>query len=92
MGTALYIYAREHGGQFPEELQELFGAKYLTDMDVLDCPASEHKGTLSDPDYFYTGGLSIKSPSKAPLLRDKEGNHSGGRKNILNVNGEILFE
>ena len=92
MGTALYIYAREHEGRFPTELRELFAQKYLTDEDVLDCPASEHVGTLSDPDYFYTGGLSITSPSKAPLLRDKEGNHAGGRKNMLNVKGEILFE
>ncbi len=92
IGLALYIYAREHKGSFPPDIRTLYEEEYFTDWSILDCPANKEKGTLDNPDYFYTGGLSVKSPSLAPLVRDKEGNHPEGGKNVLYVNGKIGWE
>jgi competence protein ComGC len=92
IGMAMYIYAQEHDGSFPPDIRTLYQEKYLTDKKILDCPANSKKGTLENGDYFYTGGLSINSPSWAPLVRDKKGNHSSGGKNILYVNGQIKWK
>jgi competence protein ComGC len=92
VGLALYIYAREHDGKFPESVKTLYDEKYLADRRFTDCPASKHVGTPEDPDYVYTGGLDVRSPSKEILLRDKEENHSSGKKNVLYVNGLTKWE
>ena len=89
IGLAMYIYAQENNGQFPPDLKTLYDGKYLTNETLLDCPVHPGKGSLENPDFFYTGGLSINSPSLAPLVRDKEGNHFGRGKNILYVNGTV---
>ncbi len=92
IGLAMYIYAQEHGGKFPTDIDTLYEGKYLADEGLLDCKAKKGKAGLENPDYFYTGGLSVNSPSLAPLVRDKEGNHPRGRKNILCVNGTIIWK
>jgi type II secretory pathway pseudopilin PulG len=90
-GLALYIYAREHDGKFPPALKTLYDEQYLADPRIMDCPASKTIGTPDAPDYIYTAGLSVKSSSKAPLVRDKQTNHMYG-KNLLYVNGRVSWE
>ena len=92
IGRAMYIYAQEHDGKFPPDMETLYSEKYLTNEDFLDCPANQDKGNLKKPDFFYTGGLSVNSPSLAPLVRDKEGNHPTRGKNVLYVNGNVGWE
>ncbi|MFC1480018.1 prepilin-type N-terminal cleavage/methylation domain-containing protein [Candidatus Omnitrophota bacterium] len=92
IGLAVYIYAREHNGKFPAELETLYNEQYLADQQLLDCPASKDIGSPGSPDYIYTGGLSIKDPSLLPLMRDKAGNHPQGGGNILYVNGAVVWK
>ena len=92
IGLALYIYAREHDGKFPENIKTLYDEKYLADKRFADCPATKNVGTPENPDYIYTAGLNIKSPSSEILIKDKEDNHSSGKKNVLYVNGATKWE
>jgi len=92
-GLALYIYAREHEGNFPPTLKTLYQEHYLADETLMDCPASKDSvGTPSSPDYIYTAGLSVKDPSLAVLVKDKANNHSPDGKNILYVNGAVAWQ
>ncbi|MBD3426957.1 MAG: hypothetical protein GF409_06985 [Candidatus Omnitrophica bacterium] len=89
IGRALYIYAIEHEGQFPPAIKTLYDEEYLADERLMDCPASKAQGTTSSSDYIYTAGLTVRSPSRATLLRDKQTSHTGGGMNVLFVNGAV---
>lgn len=91
IGLALYIYARENEGQFPPALKVLYDEQYLADKRLMDCPASREIGTPGSPDYIYTAGLSVRSPSLEPLVRDKSKNHPRAGANVLYVNGEVAW-
>ena len=92
-GLALYIYAREHEGKFPPTLKTLYDEQYLADGNLMDCPASKESiGTPQNPDYIYTAGLSVKDSSLGILVRDKTKNHPYGGKNILYVNGTVIWK
>ncbi len=92
LGLAMYIYAREHEGRFPPSIRTLYEEQYLSDTRLLDCPASKSAGTLDSPDYVYTAGLSARSSSQGPLLRDNTKNHPDGGRNTLYVNGNVAWE
>lgn len=92
LGLAMYIYAREHKGAFPPDIRTLYEKQYLSDTKLLDCPASKAAGTLDSPDYIYTAGLSVRSSSQEPLLRDDAKNHADGGRNTLYVNGNVARE
>lgn len=92
IGRAMYIYAREHDGDFPPAVNTLYEEQYLSDTTLVDCPASAEVGTPLDPDYIYTAGLSVRSDSDKALLRDKSKNHTSGGRNILFVNGDIVWK
>ena len=92
IGLGLYIYAREHDGKFPPTLKTLYEEQYLSDMTLLDCPASKNIGTFDSPDYLYTTGLSVKDPSLDSLVEDKEGNHSGHGGSVMRVNGTVVWQ
>jgi len=89
IGLALYIYAAEHGGIFPSSLKELYDEGYLSNERRADCPGSKNKGIPEKPDYIYTAGLSVKSPSESILVKDKAKNHKSGWNNVMEVNGAI---
>ncbi|MDP8258408.1 MAG: prepilin-type N-terminal cleavage/methylation domain-containing protein [Candidatus Aadella gelida] len=72
VGLALYIYAAEHEGNFPPSLKALYDEKYLAKEDLVDCPASKDKGTPENPDYIYTAGLSVRSPSNSVLVGEED--------------------
>ena len=91
VGLAMYMYAKEHGGQFPPAIKTLYDEKYISDTKLLDCPAANAAGSLENPEYVYTPGLTIKSPSLEPLLQDKTRNHPQGGKNALYVNGNVAW-
>lgn len=90
IGAALYFYASENDGSFPEKLQELYEREYLSDENLLNCPRSGKKGNIEDPDYVYQPNLTVFSDSEKVLLRDLCSNHSSG-KNALFVNGGVEF-
>jgi len=91
IGLAMYIYARENGGNFPQSLSTLYEEQYLADRGIMDCPASKRVGTPEQPDYEYKPGLSVRSPSQDVLVGDDGGNHSGAGRNVLLVDGEVLW-
>ena len=91
VGLAMYIYAREHEGRFPQTLQALYDEHYLADKKLMDCPGSVSVGTPEEPDYVYTTGLTVRDPSLEVLVRDKEKNHREGGRNVLYVNGEVTW-
>ncbi len=91
LGRASYIYARENNTKFPDSLKVLYDEQYLADKRFVDCPATGKIGTPEDPDYIYTAGLTVKSSSLEPIIRDKAKNHSKGM-NILYVNGAVVWE
>lgn len=92
IGLAMYIYAREHEGRFPAELRTLYDEHYLSDERILDCPATNTRGTLDSPEYVYAPGATVKSSSAEPLVRDEGKNHSQGWRNTLYVNGNVAWE
>lgn len=92
MGLALYIYAKEHNGSFPSTLKALYDGQYLADEKTMNCPASVSVGTPESPDYIYTSGVSVRSPSLDVLARDKAKNHPQKGKNVLYVSGAVAWE
>ena len=91
LGRAMFIYAREHHKQFPLTIKTLYEEEYLADAGILDCPATKKIGTLDDPEYIYTPGLSVTDPSEMELIKDFEGNHSGGHS-VLTVDGTVFWQ
>ena len=91
IGKAMYIYAKEHNGKFPSTLQTLYDEKYLADPRYMDCPATKIKGTVEFPEYEYAAGMSVDNPSMDYLVQDKPGNHRGRDRNILTVNGTVIW-
>jgi len=91
VGLSLYIYAREHGGNFPENLRTLYEEQYLSNAQFMDCPATKEIGTIDCPDYVYKAGLSVRDVSSKHLLVDKPANHAGGG-NVLFVNADVEWE
>lgn len=92
IGLALYIYAIEHEGKFPPRLKDLYDEQYIADEELMDCPASEEQGTPESPDYIYKAGLTVESNSVDVLLADKSKNHVHGGKNVMYVNGTVLWD
>lgn len=89
IGVALYIYASENNGQFPDSLNVLYENQYLSDESLLNCPSSPDKATPEGPDYVYASGLSVLSDSEKVLLKDRKNNHPNA-KNVLLVNGRVV--
>jgi competence protein ComGC len=92
LGLALYIYAREHEGKFPPALKTLYDERYLSDERLLNCPSTATTGSIESPDYFYTPELSIKDSSDNMLVWGKARNHAGRGKNVLYLNGAVVWE
>ena len=90
IGFGLRLYANEHNGEFPPNLGELARGGYVESEKVLDCPSSPHAGCAESPDYHYTTGYTILSPSDSEIVFDKTENHKGG-KHVLYVSGDIKW-
>lgn len=91
IGLALKLYASEHKGKFPSDLDELVEGAYVEDESVFDCPASGHIGDSQEPDYHYTTGYTISSPSDTAIVFDKSANHKSGG-HVLYLNGNVVWE
>ncbi|KJJ84569.1 protein containing Prepilin-type cleavage/methylation [Candidatus Omnitrophus magneticus] len=91
LSKALFIYAKEHDGNFSESLKTLYDEKYISDTKLLDCPGTLKIGGGDDPDYFYTKNLSVRNSSDIVLISEKPNTHAGG-ENIVYVNSTIAWE
>lgn len=92
IGMALYIYAKENGGKFPQTLKTLYDEHYLADKKIMDCAGTKEIGTPLLPDYEYTEGMTIKDSSREVLVKDKPQNHAHKGVNVLYLNGKIEWE
>ena len=86
------MYAREHGGQFPDTLEALF-PQYITYEGPFRCPGrNSTSGTTGSSDYEIIPGMTEKSSAKAILIQEKStGNHSIAGRNVLHVDGSVEF-
>ncbi|NQU95678.1 MAG: hypothetical protein HQ549_05590 [Candidatus Omnitrophica bacterium] len=91
IGLGLKLYASEHEGSFPSALGELVEGGYVEDESILDCPSGQHAGTAEEPDYHYTTGYAISSPSGETIVFDKTENHKNG-KHVLYISGDVVWE
>jgi len=89
ISLAVRIYALEHDGSLPGDLQELFLAGYIADEEVFDCPFSQTIGAAGEPEYIYIGAKKFTDEGNTPLVYDKEMNHPDGGMYVLFLNGEI---
>jgi len=96
IGTAVWMYANEHGGSFPNDLATVLLMEELG-ADAFVCPATDNTaaggattravaanltagGHLS---YLYAGkGLTVKSPGDAVVAYEPLSNHGAGM-NVL---------
>lgn len=80
IAIACRLYALDHGGIYPPDLDALF-PKYLKDRGVLVSPYQRH-----DPvGYIYTVGVTTDSPPDTILLEDKFKPRNGHDRVIVEV-------
>ena len=91
ISLALNLYANEHQGRFPSDLAELSEGGYVEDETVFDCPSSSQIGDAQEPDYHYTSGYTILSPSATKIVFGKSGNHKD-KIHVLYIGGDIFWE
>lgn len=91
IGLGLKLYAKEHDGAFPPKLGDLLEGGYVGSEKVFDCPSTSALGTREEPEYHYTTGYTVLSPSDSMIVFDKDGNHKGGT-HVLYVSGDIAWE
>lgn len=87
ISIALRLYASEHNGRFPTALGELLKEGYLADEKIFDCPNDPHIGNAENPDYEYTSGCDIHSPSRMILISDATPHKN--KRHVLYINGRI---
>lgn len=92
IGVALYMYANRNDGKFPPSLKTLYEEKFLSDKTIMNCPASKVVGTIDYPDYVYVPDLSLKISENIPMVYDKEGNHPSLGRNLLFLDGKIVWQ
>ncbi|MBE6374751.1 MAG: hypothetical protein E7055_22135 [Lentisphaerae bacterium] len=78
--SALYMYAANNDGHYPDRLEAL-SPDYLTDDKVLRCPACREHSGFSDYNYFGKG--KKETGPVFIILEDKVDNHRGNFKNRL---------
>ena len=90
ISMGLRMYANDHQGKFPANLIELVEGGYVDDERVFNCPGTRYHGDALEPEYHYTTGCTIMSPSDQAIVFDKSGNHRNG-KQVLYISGEIKW-
>jgi hypothetical protein len=88
------LYAKDHGGAFPGDLQELF-PEYVSDPQVYACPTLTAAGRVPDPRsnpygpldpdalcYCYVAGLKASDDKEFILAFDEEWNHERESVNV----------
>ena len=76
---------------FPENLGKLY-PEYVKDRSAFDCPSSRNIGTPEAPDYKYNPGLKIWATPRSVIVEDLDGNHPKNGKNVLRVDGSIVWD
>ena len=88
IGTACQIYATDHHGSFPKDLNELI-PDYLPDRGIFSSPFAPNPGQL-DYEYFGAGGADTDPPAKI-LLRDHY-TTADGRRSVVRVDFSAKVE
>jgi len=84
IGIACNQYADNHGGQFPESLDELVSSRLLS-SNTMHCPSAPNTEGLS---YTYCRGYTPKNIYRI-LAFDTDGNHRNGGRNVLFCDGHV---
>lgn len=87
IGTGCKLYAMDHKGAFPNDLNELI-PDYLPDRGVFSSPLAPKPGQL---DYEYFGaGVKDTDPAAKVLLRGKYTNEDGERSVVrVDISGKV---
>lgn len=85
VSIALAMYASDHGGKYPETLEELV-PDYLADRALLESPLSPGE----DVGYLYFGGRS-NEPGHQVLMISKSADERG-RRIVVRKNGTVRVE
>jgi hypothetical protein len=87
VGTALQRYRGEHGGQYPQTLEDLVPA-YLADKSVLKCPTDS--AVQRDVSYAYTPPPA-GAPPETIVVKCNLHNIAGERIHIvLRADGQVI--
>ncbi len=87
IGMASFIYANDHQGKFPPDLNALVREADLSPK-VFICPAT--KDGPDDCSYVYRGAdLDDSSSAMMILAYDRQGNHRDGNRNVLFADGHV---
>jgi prepilin-type N-terminal cleavage/methylation domain-containing protein len=104
IAIALHSYALEHGGEFPQDLSDLY-PDHISDLKTFICPsdmdASDIAQDGSDIDvttsYLYSRGWGERDPLDTILVCDKndifgkDTNHDGEGGNVAYLNGKVKW-
>jgi prepilin-type processing-associated H-X9-DG protein len=105
IGAAILLYAQEHGGRFPDRLEEVLLAGEVP-AEGFVCPSSndekapgatvqEAAVNLSKPhhlSYVYVGrALTTAAPPQTPVLYEYLDNHDNDGVNVLFADGHVEF-
>ena len=91
ISIGLLRYAADHAEAFPDELGKLY-PEYTRDRSVFDCPSSRNLGTPDHPDYKYNPGLKLWAKPSSVIVEDRDGNHRHNGKNVLRLDGSIVWD
>ena len=78
--VALQMYADDHSGWFPPDL-EMLRSGYLDDDPIYHCPARERKSEGTDYEYFGRGHKVSNPPFL--LMAERGGNHPFRYRNMI---------
>jgi len=88
LGLALYMYASDNKGKFPDNLKQLVEQEFLTKKSAYRCPLV--KGDqFTDFIYLGKGKTKTDNGGKFPVLLAKSANHNGTFTFIVFSNGVV---
>jgi len=87
IGLAMSMYAVDQGDAFPPDLESLV-PNQVYDKHIFHCSSSVKPGNS----YTYLTGLTVKAPSDAIVVFDKEENHGFRGRNVLYVDAHVTWK
>ncbi|MDZ4857904.1 MAG: DUF4190 domain-containing protein [Candidatus Hydrogenedentes bacterium] len=93
IGICNAMYAGEHGGAFPANLQALY-PEYMSELSVFVCPSDiteigDSASINAWTSYEYIPGATEESGATVAVCRDNDHIHLRGMRNVLYADGHV---